>query len=497
MSEGQYSPEIQATSTEETHSLPSALLHDLRTPLNQIIGYSEMLEEQAQDEGREDFAGDLLKIQTAAKQLLGQINTRLVPHGSANRELTATFASPVLTSGYVADRFDGVPLSEPSSAGEASGLLLVVDDNETNRDVLSLRLKRQGYLVETAANGREALRMVQEKPFDLMLLDIMMPEMDGYEVLKQLKADSDLRHLPVIMISALSELDSVVHCIEMGAEDYLPKPFNPTVLKARVGACLEKKRSRDREMLLFEQLQENYQRLQELEKMRDDLTHMIVHDLRTPLSSLIVGLQLMQDLAPIADAQKECYDIAVRGSERLLNLINDLLDISKMESGTFELELAPLGVPTLLESSIEQISSSARDKQIALGQEVGAHSALLIADEDKLRRVIVNLLGNAIKFTPANGTITVSANRHVQEEESSLLFSVSDTGEGIPEESFARIFEKFGQVESRRSGRRMSTGLGLTFCKMAVEAHGGRIWVESVLGEGTTFFFSIPLREEV
>ena len=132
--------------------------------------------------------------------------------------------------------------------------MLVVDDIEANRDVLSRRLERQGYAVATAENGRQALERLRVDTFDLVLLDIMMPEMDGYEVLQRLKADEALRHIPVIMISALSELDSVVRCIEMGAEDYLPKPFEPTLLKARIGACLEKKRARDRETHLFEQL---------------------------------------------------------------------------------------------------------------------------------------------------------------------------------------------------------------------------------------------------
>ena len=130
------------------------------------------------------------------------------------------------------------------------GFVLVVDDIEENRDVLSRRLKRQGYAVATTENGREALEKLRSGTFDLVLLDIMMPEMDGYEVLQRLKADEALRHIPVIMISALSELDSVVRCIGMGAEDYLPKPFNPTLLKARIGACLEKKRARDREQEL-------------------------------------------------------------------------------------------------------------------------------------------------------------------------------------------------------------------------------------------------------
>jgi class 3 adenylate cyclase len=135
------------------------------------------------------------------------------------------------------------------------GMVLVVDDNEMNRDLLSRRLQRQGHQVVNVADGQQALHQIQAQPFDLVLLDVMMPEMNGYQVLEQLKADPNLRHIPVIMISALDDIDSVVRCIELGAEDYLFKPFNPTLLKARIGACLEKKRLRDQEQAMLKQLQ--------------------------------------------------------------------------------------------------------------------------------------------------------------------------------------------------------------------------------------------------
>jgi sigma-B regulation protein RsbU (phosphoserine phosphatase) len=236
------------------HALPSGLIHDLRTPLNQIIGYSEMLLEQAQEQGRNDFVPDLQKTQTAGKQLLALFDDHFHSNGlpETSTALTARHAPPIdpAAESFPEDSAVGEPFSGP-----AQGFVLVVDDVEANRDVLSRRLQRQGYAVATAENGRQALEKLSADTFDLVLLDIMMPEMDGYEVLQRLKADEALRHIPVIMISALSELDSVVRCIEMGAEDYLPKPFNPTLLKARIGACLEKKRARDRERHLFTQLE--------------------------------------------------------------------------------------------------------------------------------------------------------------------------------------------------------------------------------------------------
>jgi K+-sensing histidine kinase KdpD len=269
----------------------------------------------------------------------------------------------------------------------------------------------------------------------MVLLDIMMPEMDGYEVLQQLKADETLRHIPVIMISALHELDSVVRCIEMGADDYLCKPFEPTLLKARIGACLEKKHARDLALRFTCELQENYKRLQELEKQRDDLTHMIVHDLRTPLTSVIAGMQTMEMVGDLNEDQQEMAGIAISGGETLLGMINDLLDVEKMESGSMQLEYSTLDASELIAGAAGQVTSLCEGKKLTLLREIAPGLPPFQGDENKLRRVLVNLLGNAIKFTPSGGTLTVAAK--LGEDEGSLVFSVSDTGEGIPPEAFA------------------------------------------------------------
>jgi sigma-B regulation protein RsbU (phosphoserine phosphatase) len=220
------------------YAVSTRLIHDLRTPLNHIIGYSEMLIEQAKEQGNDDFVADLQRTHAAGKRLLALISDNF--HSIPSPETRAVKAAPMRSE---------ASLDAPVVSAQA-GFVLVVDDVENNRDVLSRRLQREGYAVAIAQNGREALEKLRAETFDLVLLDIMMPEMDGYEVLQRLKADEQLRHIPVIMISALNELDSVVRCIGMGAEDYLPKPFNPVLLKARIGACLEKKHARDREQQL-------------------------------------------------------------------------------------------------------------------------------------------------------------------------------------------------------------------------------------------------------
>ncbi|MGI9108062.1 MAG: PAS domain-containing sensor histidine kinase [Pyrinomonadaceae bacterium] len=253
----------------------------------------------------------------------------------------------------------------------------------------------------------------------------------------------------------------------------------------------ERRRVRDLELRFTSELQESYRRLQELEKLRDDLTHMIIHDLRTPLSSVMMGIQALEEAGDLNELQRQIMDITLRGGETLLGMISDLLSVEKMESGSMQLDFAVLSAAELVAFAVSQVASLAESKHLMLVQQIAADLPPLRGDENKLRRTLVNLLGNAIKFTPSGGAVTVEA--HHSKDGQSVVFSVSDTGEGIPPEAFGRIFEKFGQVASRQGGRIMSTGLGLTFCKLAVEAHDGHIGVESAPGQGSTFRFTIPL----
>jgi adenylate cyclase len=212
------------------------LRHDLRTPLNAIKGYGELLVEEAQDSGRDALLADLGKVLDLADRLLGEID-----------RIGETAAAPPLD--IVGTVLRAIrPLGEADVTADPNAVashILVVDDNASNRDLLTRRLVREGYRVTAAESGASALALTAADRFDLVLLDLMMPGMSGFEVLCRLKADTSTRHIPVIMISALDELDSTVRCIEAGAEDYLPKPFNPVLLRARIGASLEKKRLLD------------------------------------------------------------------------------------------------------------------------------------------------------------------------------------------------------------------------------------------------------------
>jgi PAS domain S-box-containing protein len=245
----------------------------------------------------------------------------------------------------------------------------------------------------------------------------------------------------------------------------------------------------------------------ELEQLRDDWTSMLVHDLRAPLTSIMNGVMMVKRGmgGPVTDPQIELLDISYQGSQAMLELVNNLLDISKMEQGRLNLDLELVAPYTLIDQAIERLQVSARSRHVSIEQRVAINLPLIEADDDKLVRVLQNLLDNALKFSPSSGVVTVGAHfcdadqplpahvplRSPMPEGTWLIFWVQDRGMGIPAAYHERIFEKFGQVRGRKV---RGTGLGLTFCKLAVEAHGGRIWLESDEGAGSIFAFGLPIR---
>ncbi len=351
--------------------------------------------------------------------------------------------------------------------------ILLVDDTPANLNLLIGMLRQSGYKLRPAPSGKLALQAARTLPPDLILLDIRMPEMDGYEVCERLKADSALKEIPVIFLSALSETTDKVKAFAAGGVDYITKPFQLDEVLARVETHLKLQRQRL-------QLQESYESLRRLESLRDSLIHMVVHDLRSPL--MVVGdfLTLLEKC--------ESQNLSMNGSrfvlqarravDELVDMVNSMLDVSRMEAGELKLNRSHCQLELLLREVADGFVVEAPEQPV----EVSADAALL-------SRVMRNLLGNALRFASGRGSVRAVISSSGRE----ARVAITDNGPGIPPEYHDKIFEKFWQVE--HVGTSTGTGLGLTFCKFAVELHGGCIGVESEPGQGSTFWFTLPLME--
>ncbi len=360
--------------------------------------------------------------------------------------------------------------------------ILIVDDNPNNLEVLAGMLKKRGYETRPIPSGKLALRAASSEVPDLILLDINMPEMDGYEVCRRLKQDEALRGVPVIFISALSGTLDKVKAFGSGGVDYITKPFHFDEVEARVRTHLSLHQLR-------QDLEQRYQELRELEALRDGLTHMIVHDLSSPLAAIMGHLELLEMNADqLSDDRKTDLEVALRCTHLLNRMIRSLLDVNRMESGEMPLRLKDCDLAANLEEALSSLGGSTQNHRISI--DLPSETVVVNCDPELTRRVIANLVGNAIKFTPVKGEVRVA----IVPSGERVRVSVEDSGPGIPEEYHEKIFEKFGQVEARRQRRFFSTGLGLAFCKLAVEAHGGVIGVDSVVGEGSTLWFELPMK---
>ncbi len=360
--------------------------------------------------------------------------------------------------------------------------ILMVDDTPANLELLSGMLKGRGYNVRAAINGGLALQAVRNDPPDLILLDIMMPDMDGYEVCAELKSEEKLKDIPVIFLSSLTDTFDKVRAFGAGGVDYITKPFQLEEVEARVETHLELRRQKQR-------LQEAYDKLRELEKLRESLVQMIIHDLRSPLTGTYAYLKLIgENPGKNLTADQVRYSAeAMKAVMQMIQMACDALDASKMEKGRMPLNAADCDLGRVLEDGISGLKPFFGDREVRYT--APASPLTVLADRELLLRVVQNLLSNALKFTPAGGLITLDlkpAGRRVR-------VSVKDTGPGIAPEHRRKMFDKSAQGELRAGQQRYSAGLGLTFCRLAVEAHGGTIGIDSPEGKGSDFWFELPV----
>ena len=365
--------------------------------------------------------------------------------------------------------------------------ILVVDDTPANLQLLSGMLKASGYRVRVVPSGALALQSAAKRTPDLILLDVNMPEMDGYEVCRRVKNDPALAGVPIVFISALSEPLDKVKAFGSGGVDYITKPFQIEEVCARVRTHLE---NHQLTLALEErarELERKHGALLRSEQLRDNLLHMLVHDMRTPLTGLLASLQFLEEDAGAGLEEESRDDLknAVIGARRIKLMIDDMLDITRMEAGQLGLERQRAAVGDLFDQALASLAGLTKGRHLRVSVPIGLE---FFGDVELLRRVIVNLLGNALKFTPNSGRIALTA----VAGESGVRITVADDGPGVDPQYHDKIFEKFGQAEARAQRGVPSSGLGLAFCKLAVEAHGGHIGIDSEPGRGSTFWVELP-----
>jgi len=338
-------------------------------------------------------------------------------------------------------------------------------------------LGNQDYDLRAFTNGPAALVAAEQEPPDLILLDISMPEMNGYEVCARLKAYPSLASIPVIFSSAHTATSDKVAAFACGGVDYITKPIQPGEVKARVRAQLQ---------LFHHQrnLSEKLAHIRRLEEMRDSLTHMIAHDMRTPIGSISVALELLQQQIPAPDDRtRRTLDIVEQNTTALMRMVDQMLDMSRMESGQMPLHLARFNLAAQIQHLINSLALLESPGRVVLKL---AQSVDVVADCELVNRVVTNLVENALKFSRAGQPVTLA----VTGDSEWARVAVTDQSEGISKADREKVFDKFVQLAGPR--RKAGTGLGLAFCKLAVEAHGGVIGVDSEAGQGSIFWFKLP-----
>jgi signal transduction histidine kinase len=367
--------------------------------------------------------------------------------------------------------------------------ILVVDDDPRNRKLLEEYLLGAGYSVRVAEDGRSALAMAAERPPDLVLLDVMMPDLSGLEVCRQLKNQPRTRLCQVVLVTALDGVPQRVEGLDTGADDYVTKPVRRDEFMAKVRSMLRARRLLAELEEARETVAQRNAKLEELEGLKETLTQTLVHDLKNPLAAVLGNLELMERKADASVVH------LVRRSKaaawRMHQMILNLLDIAQLEEGKLLLHPETIDAGSLARKACQEMEDGAAQRGVALQIVADDATAVLKGDAAVLRRVLDNLLSNAIEHSPQGGVVRVA----VSPCEEGIEISVEDQGSGVPPEHRERIFEKFERLESRKAVPGANRGLGLTFCRLAVEAHGGTIWVDDAPAGGALFRALLPATE--
>ncbi len=373
---------------------------------------------------------------------------------------------------------------------EQSPLILIVDDIPKNLQLLSSILSAEGYQIAFASNGNQAISVADTTKPDLILLDIMMPELDGYEVCTILKSNPNTAHIPIIFLTGRVETDDVVRGFQVGAVDYIAKPFNTVELLIRVKTHLDLKLSKDELVKKNHQLTAYKSELEQLVATKDKFFSIIAHDLRGPFSGFLGLSEVLANEYDLLEKEDivQISDSMNKAAKRLFAFLENLLEWSSTQTGRLELHPSNIDFSIIANKTIALLSTTANEKKISLKSNID-NNTYVFADSNIAHTVLRNLVSNAIKFTREGGSITLNSSSN----DNFVTISVSDTGVGMEEETIAKLFKVDKKYTSHGTNNETGTGLGLILCKELVEKSGGNISVRSILNEGSTFEFTLPI----
>ncbi len=364
-------------------------------------------------------------------------------------------------------------------------VILIVDDTPVNLQILFEYLNALGFRILIAENGEEALTHTERGRPDIILLDIVMPGMDGFETCRRLKENERTKDIPVIFMTALSDTSKKIKGFEQGAVDYVTKPFNQEEVMARIATHLTIQRQKD-------ELSDLNQKLSEVNAEKDKFFSIIAHDLKEPFNGLLGGTSFLAEYVDDLDKKtvKNLLEDLNRTSKAVFNLLENLLNWSRIQTGRIQRMPRRISINKIVENNIALSKHTAKAKGIRLANDIKANT-VAYADESMIEAVIRNLLANALKYTENGGHVQITA-----EDAGDLIqISLSDNGVGIEKEDIDKLFRTDIHHSTRGTAKEKGTGLGLILCREFVEKNLGKIWVESKRGKGTTFCFTLPGNE--
>ncbi len=368
-------------------------------------------------------------------------------------------------------------------------MILIVDDVPKNIQVVGTILKKEGYRLAFAKSGKMALDLTRKTRFDLILLDILMPEMDGFEVCERLKSDPATRDIPVMFLTAKTEPEDILKGFEIGAVDYITKPFNSAELLARVRTHLDLKFSR-------ENLGRANRELRTLNATKDKFFSIIAHDLRNPIQNLLLSSEILKiGFGNFEDDKiKDYIERFHRNSKNIAELLRNLLDWSRSQQGKIQCKPHTVDLHLLVNDAILLLKYQADSKGIRVLSDI-KEETFVYADKEMIKTVLRNFLSNAVKFTPAGGAVNITASAPAPGQDRELIeVAVEDTGVGISRKDMEKLFRIDTQITTPGTAGEKGTGLGLVLCREFVEKNNGTVQVESTPGKGSRFVFTLPVK---